>query len=272
MKMLKIIMLIILIGMGFNYAQGYKKFHGMHGMAKLNYDSLFAEAIPVSETAEGQALIENCLDRYHGLEKLRGLNSFEITYKMLQFMDKDSMDITKKFETGRKYKILRRSPVSYEERMLDGQHAWFQNEDTVIFLDSGRYKAELFSYLTLSMPLGMKTERFDDIRYGHRSNDSLDYIYMTKNDTLMIIVGIDPDDYLIKSSEGIIRQGPDNFVFINYFADHREFDGHLFPGTLKNVSMGLEVAHSTVINVEINPEFDDSDFMPKKFHDINDTY
>jgi hypothetical protein len=132
----------------------------------------------------------------------------------------------------------------------------------MIVLDHGRYKAELFSYLTLAMPLALKTERFDGIRYGRRTDDSLAYIYMDKQDTLMIVIGIDPRDSLIKSSEGIIRQEHSNFVFINYFADHRETDGFWFAHELTNISMGLEVAHSLLIDVVINPDVTETDFLP----------
>jgi hypothetical protein len=139
-------------------------------------------------------------------------------------------------------------------------------------LDSGRYKAELFSYLTLAMPLAMRAERFDDIRYGTRDDDSLHYIYMKKRDSLTIVIGIDPIDHFIKSSEGVIQQEDASFVFINWLSDFQQTDGYWFPHALTNISMGLKVATSVLVNVEINPGLKDSEFAPGELFDLREVH
>ena len=264
MMMMRIIMVLSICLTGLISTYGFDSFHGTKPVKKLNYDSLFTEAVPLDNSPEGQKLIEKCIERYGGEEKLNDLESFKLQYKMKAFLSTDSLDIIKSFQRGRKYKIYRTNKFTTEQRTLNGGRSWFQNSDTLIILDSGRYRAELFSYLTLTMPFGMINERFDDIRYGRRENDSLDYIYMEKQDTLKIILGIDPDDHLIKSSEGMVMQGESNFVFINYFSDFHDHDGYTFPHHITNVSMGLEVAKSILTNIEINPKFEESEFLPNK--------
>lgn len=249
----------ILLGLN-SYALAFDNFHGGMAVKKLNYDSLFAIAVPLEQSAEGRELIERCIDAYGGESKLQSLESFQIRFKMKAIMNRDSIDVVKSFQRGTKYKIHVIGQVTGEQRVLNGNRAWFANMDTLLVLYSGRYKSELFSYLTLSMPLGIKNERFDSIRYGSRDGDSLLYIYMEKQDTLMIVIGIDPEDHLIKSSEGIIRQGENNFVFINRFSEYRSYEGYLFPHELTNISMGLEVAQSVIYEVDVNVEFDEREF------------
>ncbi|UCC78653.1 MAG: hypothetical protein JSW64_10255 [Candidatus Zixiibacteriota bacterium] len=273
MRNLLIISVTVLLASGYDNvsgsddphgAKGFDKYHHTKGVPKLNYDSLFMEAVPINESAEGQTIIRKCIESYGGGEKLESLRNFRLTYRMKPYLSGDTIEVTKSFAADRKYKIVRDPHGRYEERILNGARAWFQSLDTLMVIDSGRYKAELFSYLTLSLPLSLENERFDEVRYGTRSGDSLSYIYMVKQDTLMIIAGIDPEDGYIKSSEGIIWQGRGHFIFINYFSDFRNFDGYIFPGYLGNVSMGLEVARSRLEAVVVNEKIGEDEFNPNR--------
>ncbi len=40
-------------------------------------------------------------------------------------------------------------------------------------------------------------------------------------------------------------------------------DGYLFPRSLTNISMGLEVARSRVSGIRLNPDLQETDFMPR---------
>lgn len=182
---------------------------------------------------------------------------------MLPLMSPDSIDMAKTAAPERRYRIFRENQGGFETRMMVGDQAWFQSADTLISLNSGRYKAELFSYLVMQMPLAVKAEPFNEIRYGNRDDDSLHYIYMFKQDSLMIIIGIDPVDFMIKKAEGVIHQEEQSFVFVNRFDAHREYDGFIFPGSLTNVSMGLTVGQSVLKKVDVNFKYSDSDFMPR---------
>ncbi len=178
----------------------FDNFHsGHHSYPKLNYDSLFAEAVSVDQSAEAKELIEQCIARYGGAEKLGKLKSFHLELSMLMLMSRDSITVEKFFVRDRMYKIVRHRSDGIEERILNQNQAWYSGKDTLYALSSGRYNAELFSYLTLSMPLGIITESFDDSRFGHRTDDSLAYLYLKKPDSLMIVLGIDPSDYTIRS-------------------------------------------------------------------------
>jgi hypothetical protein len=182
---------------------------------------------------------------------------------MLMMMSNDSITVDKFFIRDRMYKIVRHRPGGIEERIVNKSQAWFSGRDTVFALDGGRYNAELFSYLTLSMPLSVRTEPFSDVRYGHREDDPLAYLYMKKQDSLMIVLGIDPSDYTVKTSEGIVYQDTTTLVFINLFGDFDTFDGYLFPRSLVNISMGLEVARSRVTKIRVNPHLESNDFRPR---------
>ncbi len=132
--------------------------------------------------------------------------------------------------------------------------------DTMIELTGGRYKSELFSYFVLAMPLAVVTEPFSEIRYGQRTNEPYHYLYLLKQDSLMLVLGIDPADYMVKLAEGVIYQGDDNFVFQNQFAEYQQYEGFYFPYSLVNISMGLIVGSSIVEKLEINPEFSEDYF------------
>jgi hypothetical protein len=255
--------LMFLAAVAFSPAQGQHDFHTFHGakggVPKLNYDSLAAVSTPLEDSPEGRTLAEACLARYGGVEKLRELRRFRLVYWMKSFGGADSVEVVKTFERGRKYRV--RTPR--ETRMINGGSAWFRNANAEIDLDGGRYRAELFSYLTLAMPLAMTEEPFDGgVRYGKREGDSLGYFYMEKVDSLIIVLGIDPADSLIKSSEGVIRQEEQSFVFINRFAEHRDVGGFPFANHLVNISMGLEVGRSRLESVDIDPEFGANEFGP----------
>ncbi len=245
-------------------AGGFDEFHGAVAVHSPDYDSLFALAVPLDESAEGRALVDRCLARYGGVEKLEALGAFRLAYRAKTFLARDSLDVIRSFASGRRHSIHRKSATANKRRVLNRSDAWFDDGDTLIVLDDGRYKAELFSYLTLAMPLAITTERFDSIRYGTRDGDPVGYIYMTKNDSLMIVTGIDPADSLIKSSEGVIRQGEKGFTFINRFSDHEEHGGYWFPGKRVNISLGLEVSRSVLSSVEIAPAFAEDEFQPRR--------
>ena len=251
--------LTLLVVAAFSTVHGQHDFHTLHGAEsdapKLNYDSLAAAATPLEDSPDGRALVEACLARYGGMEKLRELQGFRLEYRMTSFGN-DS-EVVKTFERGRRYRIR----LPNETRAINGETAWFRNADTRIELDGGRYRAELFSYLTLAMPLALADEPFDGgIRYGEREGDSLGYFYMEKKDSLLIVLGVDPADSLIKSSEGLIPQGEQGFVFINRFSEHRDAGGFLFAHGLVNISMGLEVSRSRLESVDINPDFGSDEF------------
>ncbi len=245
-------------------AGGYEKFHGGNNESwpKLNYDSLYTAASSLADSPDGRQIVEKCLAAYGGIPHLEKLNSVTQYWRMLELMTRDSVDINRTAATGRRYKIEKKHPGGFEERMIDGDQAWFQTSDTLISLNSGRYKAELFSYLVLSMPLAIEKERFDGIRYGIRADDPLHYLYFDKQDSLMLVVGIDPDSHLIRKAEGVIRQDSASFVFINLFDDHRENHGYIFPHSLTNISMGLTVGRAVLKNVEVNFDPTASFFSP----------
>ena len=143
---------------------------------KLDYKSLFAAATPLTGSEEGQAIVDKCIERYGGETKLKALNSYRITYEMDALHMSGSVMLKKSFEQGRRYRVYRRSPNREEVRGLNGDEAWFQTPDTLMSIPpGGRFRAELYSYLALSMPLGIRTEGFDEIRFGHREDDPPEY-------------------------------------------------------------------------------------------------
>lgn len=239
-------------------AQHQDKFHHTKSSPKVNYDSLSAAAAPLDESARGRKIVENCIAAYGGVEKLQSLDSFELTYESNSRFGGEPYELVKKFQHGRRYRISRLS----EERILNGKECWFKNEDTTMDLDSGRYRAELYSYLTLALPLAIRTEEFDAVRYGEIPDDPLAYIYLDKQDSLMVVVGIDQNDYRIRSVAGIIRQSEEKYVFVNHFSDFEQHSGFVFPGRVRTVSMGLEVSSAKLKSVRVNPGFSDSDFRP----------
>lgn len=245
---------------GVTSGQAPDRFHHTKSSPKLNYDSLLAAAVPLSESSIGQALVADCIEKYGGTDKLRSLKDFELTYEATSRFGPKSYSLVKSFQQGRRYKINRLE----EERILKGDICWFENEDTVVFLDQGRYRAEFYSYLTLALPLAIRTESFDAIRYGERPGDPLGYVYLDKQDSLMVVVGIDKENHLIRVTEGIVRQGDQYFVFINRFGDYQKHQGFSFAGEVTTTSLGLEVSKAKLTNVRINPGFDAKFFTPQK--------
>lgn len=254
------VLLLVAILSTVSNGQTPDRYHHTKSSPKVNYDSMLAAAVPLSESVAGQALVDQCLNRYGGVDLLRSLRDFELTYEATSRFGPGRFSVVKSFQRGRRYRISRRM----EDRILSGDQCWFQNQETVLFLDQGRYRAELYSYLTLAMPLAIRTERFDAIRYGERPDDPLGYVYLDKQDSLLVVVGIDKKSHLIKVAEGIVRQGDQQFVFINRFTDHREQDGFSFAGEVTTISLGLEVSKAKLKKVRINPGFDAQIFKPRK--------
>jgi outer membrane lipoprotein-sorting protein len=247
---------VLLVGV--TGAQHQDKFHHSQSSPKVDYDGMLKAAVPLTASVEGRAVLDNCFQSYGGEEKLRSLNDFELTYDASSKFGQQSFKVVKSFQRGRHYKIDRRG----EQRILNGKKSWFKNEDTTMDLDGGRYCAELYSYMTLAMPLAIRTERFDEIRYGTRPDDPLAYIYLDKQDSVLVVLGIDRDSHLIRSAEGIVRQGEENYVFINLFDDYQEREGFRFAGTVTTISMGLEVSKAKLTGANINPGFKDKEFKP----------
>ncbi len=246
-------------------AFGQDQFHHANKTPMINYDSLFAKAITIHDSEEGQAIIDRCIERYGGRKLLESLNSCQLFYKMKPFGANDSINIVKSFQRGRKFKILRNPEARTQESIINGNKSWFQSPETLYAVQNKQYKTWLFSYLSASLPLPLLIERFDDIRLGKRESSSLNYIYMDIKDSLLFVIGIDPSDGFIKSSEGIIRDNGKNSVYVFHFSDIREHDGYFSPHVIKTVSMGLEVSASRLSDIKINTQLTDDEFTPNKF-------
>jgi hypothetical protein len=248
----------VLICVGAPSAQHKDTFHHSGNAPKVNYDSLLAAAVPLDDTEAGRKLLDDCIASYGGTDKLEALRDFELTYQVTSKFERDPYKLVKSFQRGRRYRT--ESPAN--TRILNGSECWFQNKDTEMELDSGRYRAELFSYLALAMPLGVRTERFDSIRYGERPGDALGYIYCDKADSLLVVLGINRTSHMIETAEGIVRQGDKGFVFVSRFTDYVEHGGYLFAGRVTMTSMGLAVGEAQLDRVRVNPGFDDTVFRP----------
>jgi hypothetical protein len=241
------------------------KFHGHPAASgqKLNYDSLFSAATLLQESPEAQALVNNVMLKYGGRSVLKELTSLE-----LEYVPEDSQDslasITKLWSANRRLKNSRTGTSNPKTRLLNGQECWMIIDNKLQASPASRYNAELYSYLVLGMPMAIETEPFAEIKIGSRENDSLEYLYLYKTDSLMIVLGIDGQDHLIKSCEGIVFGEENRTVFKNLFSDFREVQGYLFPHRIENISMGMAMGALILENVGINPALPDDLFRPKK--------
>lgn len=240
-----------------------QKFHGHMSGIKLNYDSLWDAAEPLADSKMGNVMVNHLIGSYGGEDHLRKLTSARFTWKMSSMMAPDTIGIVKSVRFDRSYKIEREVADGLETRILHANEGWFQTPDTTIQLSRGRFKSELFSYYVLGMPLAAISGEFPEVRYGQRTGEPYHYIYLKKPDSLMIVIGIDPGDYLIHTAEGIVYEDTSSFVFINNFGHHKNYDGYIFPASLTNISMGLIVGKSILQKVELNVDFDESYFSPR---------
>lgn len=245
-------------------AQAHPKYHGVKGEAKLNYDSLYNSAVSLEKSSEGKEIINKCIEAYGGMEKLEKIKSLKYQWKMFPNYSKDSITVIKEFSQNRKYKIIQNWDRGIEAKLLNDKMAWSITSDTIISISGPQYTGKLFSYLVMKMPQAMKNESFSEIRYGMRDSDSLGYIYMLKKDSLMIVVGIDPSDNLIKQTEGIVLYEGGSSVYINRFSNFKEIEGYLFPQNMIDISMGLIMGKSSLEDVKINVNFPESEFEPAR--------
>jgi hypothetical protein len=256
----KAFILFILLVATAGLAQEEKpRFHGSAPGHKVDYQGLFESAEELADSPEGQIVLEKCLEAYGGQEKLQQLQSFKIRYEKDSTLSGKPEIVEKTFQRGRKYRTV----SGEDSRIINSQTCWYEHQDQVAELDGTRYRAELFSYLTLAMPLAATTERFDSIRYGKRNHDSLHYLYFDKADSVLTILGIDPETHLIKSSTGVIPQGENNFVYINEFSGHKSHESFVFPGQVTFFSLGMRIGIAEVREVSVNPDFESMEFYPR---------
>lgn len=239
-------------------------FHGHPAASgqKLNYDSLFRIAHSFAMAPKAQVLIDNVMRRYGGRSELEKLTTFKLGYAP-EGSEDTSVTTTKVWSTDRslKYSKIAKQPIS---RLLNGQECWVINEGEIKPASTQRYIAELYSWLVLALPLAIEKESFNGTRYGRGENESLEYLYLLKTDSLMIVVGIDSEDHLIKSCEGIVYGKESRTIFKNLFSDFREVQGYVFPHRIQNFSMGLDMGALILKNVEINPTLLENLFQPKQ--------
>ncbi len=241
------------------------KFHGHPSSSgqKLNYDSLFNAATPLSSSPKAQALIDGVMLRYGGRSELEKLTSLALDY-VPDGSQNSNVTITKLWRSGRRLKYSKAGSVQPTSRYLNGQECWLILKEQLHTATKRYYKAELYSYLVLAMPLAIEKESFPEIKYGQRENDSLEYLYLHKPDSLMIVLGIDSENYLIKSCEGIVYEDENRVVFKNLLSDFRDVHGYTFPHRIQNISLGLDMGALILENVEINPSLPDELFRPKE--------
>ena len=102
----------------------------------------------------------------------------------------------------------------------------------------------------------------EDIRYGRRTGDSLEYLYVSYEEKLLVAVGINPKSGWIASFEGSVIDGDGRLVYKHLFFDLTKQDGFLVPHQSIFVSMGLMVGESSLDRVEINPKTPDGYYKP----------
>ncbi len=260
---LSVILMLLVTGSPAPAQDDSQRFHGSAPGHKVDYRGLFDQAQNLDSSPDGQAVLQNCLAAYGGVEKLSTLTGARIRYEVSVAPDAEPVEVVKTFQPGRKYRTVK----GEDTRVINDLTCWYEHEDQVAELNDTRYRAELFSYLTLTMPLTAKTERFDQVRYGKRPNDPLDYLYFDKADSLLIILGIDPVEHLIRSSTGVIPQGEKEFVYINEFSGFKEHEGFIFPAKVIYYSLGMRVGQFVVREVEINPVFQTGEFYPRNKSD-----
>lgn len=230
---------------------------------KVDYEALFDAARPLKEAPEAQALIDAVMARYGGRPMLEKMNSLVMEY-FPEGSSPSKPTITKCWRFGRYLKNTTTTGDQQSSRYLADQDSWMTHHGELQTGTTGRYLAELYSYLVLAMPLAIEKESFNDIRFGRRNDDSLQYLYLKKPDSLMIVLGIDGKDHLIRSSEGIVYDQGGTAVFKNVFSDFREIEGHVFPHRIENTSMGMNLGAIILNNVEFNPSLPEALFRPKK--------
>lgn len=229
---------------------------------KLNYDSLFDAATPLENSSDGKALLASVIDASGGREHLETLKGYRATWALTSAVYSEASNIIKSVATGRHHRIHLERSDHYQTRILSGRQAWFANPDTVIALNHMRYKAEIFSNLVLNLPLSIENEPYASRRYGTRTDDPLQYLYLEKADSLLLVVGVDPADYTIRVVEGVVKEGQHSMTFVNKLSDYKKVRGYLFPHSLTNISMGLKVGEAVISEIEVNPEFPASEFRP----------
>jgi len=243
--------------------------HAGHGGAAdypaQNYDSLWTVATPLADSKEGQALLAGCLDALGGSEHLKKLTAFKAVWAMSPSGSRDSVLVTRTVAPERRHRIDIAKADHSEIRILNRQQAWHLRDNQVVPLDGMRYKAELFSDYTLRLPLSMLDSEFTGMRRLVRPNDSLDCIFLDLPDSLWLVIGIDPQDHLIRRVEGVIRQDDRRMIFVNLLSDYGEYSGYLFPRKLTNIAMGLKVGEAHLVSLKVNPEIEDDDFRPPVF-------
>lgn len=229
---------------------------------KLNYDSLWNESVDLNSSPEGSKVLNNCLEAYGGLEHINTLKNLEIEYNLQSLLNDENKFIVKQFSSNDlKYKkITPGEDSTISLSILNGNKASKSVNKTSMLIYDIDYKYILSNYLVMSMPANINKETFSEIKYGTRSDDSLAYIYLKKEDTLMMILGIDPTDNFIKKIEGILLQNESRTVFINYFSDFKEYNGYILPSMRMYVSMGLKISEYSIISVKINQELAEDTF------------
>jgi hypothetical protein len=235
------------------------KFHHTSSGPTVDDQTRLEEAVPLADSAEGLDLLQACLEAYGGREKLESLKSFKLSYPGEKKDGSEDFGVEKFFSRGRLYKTV----AGDKERILNGSDCWVQNSQQTWDMAGFRYRAELYSYLVLSMPLAAETEHFDEVKFSRGEESGTDIFYFVKSDSLMIAMGVDSEDHLIKSTTGVLTEGEKTVVFINKFDDFRQVDGFLFPHRVTNYSLGLKMGDLVLGGVEINPEFPESVFLPR---------
>lgn len=234
---------------------------GKEVYVKLNYDSLWDQASDIYSD-EGQKLVNSCIDKYGGVEHLNKINTLKLIYQSESALLNNTQEITKYFQKDKKHKtIITENGNLVKERIFNNYKAWDKTPESTQEIILQEYKKEYFEYILQLMPLGINDESFSGIRYGKRDDDNLEYVYLKKDDTLMTILGINHEDFLIKKIEGVVIQDDRRYVFIYLFSDFKDFQGYTFPSKRKYVSMGLEVSDAELVSVEINPILQENEFL-----------
>jgi hypothetical protein len=235
------------------------KFHNHQRSPKVDYAALLEKATPLDDSPEGRQLLSDCLVTYGGVENLEKLMSFQVTYAFAGSGDANKVAFVKSFRSDRRYKVVEGD----KERILNGENCWVQNAEKTWKMDDFRYRAELYSYLVLGMPLAAERENFEEIRFSDNKEDDHGLFYFTKTDSMMIIMSVDKTEHFINSTTGILPDDSNQIVFMNKFDDFRKVEGFVFPHKWVNYSLGMKMGEYVLDAISVNPDIPDAEFLPR---------
>jgi len=214
-----------------------------------------------------ESLVNMIVDAYGGREVLKNIHSLSAKGVIVSPLYEGPAEYSFELMRDRKLRVETRFGNSFEVRLLNGEHGYYQTADAPMTDVSGaRLLSMVYQFKELTMPYQLMMSAFI-ITEGGRSTVNgipVKVLMLKDKEGPPMRLYVDTKNRRIIKDSGIFSMGGSETELSSEFHDFRKVGGRLLPFRIVNYVGGQKIGEIRIHEYRVNPELRDALFVPEK--------